>query len=54
MESLMSGLQSPGGQVSIPFKREGAWKVKANTSEGERDDLVSIPFKREGAWKVTW
>ena len=37
--------------VSIPFKREGAWKVQ------KRPQVcglchVSIPFKREGAWKA--
>ena len=39
--------------VSIPFKREGAWKVtEENKWKKERYKFVSIPFKREGAWKV--
>ena len=38
--------------VSIPFKREGAWKVDENTGAFGKYTLVSIPFKREGAWKV--
>ena len=36
--------------VSIPFKREGAWKVLLNNLIMTLI-LVSIPFKREGAWK---
>ena len=37
--------------VSIPFKREGAWKVESS-QPADTADSVSIPFKREGAWKV--
>ena len=38
--------------VSIPFKREGAWKVKSRTDMTAGQYQVSIPFKREGAWKA--
>ena len=39
-------------RVSIPFKREGAWKAKGKNADIKSlDTLVSIPFKREGAWK---
>ena len=45
-------LTVPAEEVSIPFKREGAWKVKKGKRHiGKRRVCVSIPFKREGAWK---
>ena len=37
--------------VSIPFKRERAWKEAAITGGTDFTDEVSIPFKRERAWK---
>ena len=36
--------------VSIPFKREGAFK-EGNKETASRGMQVSIPFKREGAFK---
>ena len=39
-------------EVSIPFKREGAWKVEERYFHDVVRLSVSIPFKREGAWKV--
>ena len=53
MESYGTSRMSSTISVSIPFKREGAWK--ADTIVDVIDDevqVVSIPFKREGAWKV--
>ena len=37
--------------VSIPFKREGAFKGKLLRAGGMVHECVSIPFKREGAFK---
>ena len=44
--------QNGGTQVSIPFKREGAWKASVSCITCLATDFVSIPFKREGAWKA--
>ena len=38
-------------KVSIPFKREGTWKVIGTKLTIFRYYKVSIPFKREGTWK---
>ena len=38
-------------QVSIPFKRERAWKVNPLSQTQIPHVKVSIPFKRERAWK---
>ena len=52
MESIVTDGEDRTAElsVSIPFKREGAWK-DAPFEEKVRELLVSIPFKREGAWK---
>ena len=42
------------GLVSIPFKREGAWKVARKAGDPRCSVRVSIPFKREGAWKARY
>ena len=39
--------------VSIPFKREGAFKDANKKIARAQTTHVSIPFKREGAFKVT-
>ena len=38
--------------VSIPFKREGTWKVAVIAMVQMGCLGVSIPFKREGTWKA--
>ena len=43
--------KSKGITVSIPFKREGTWKVVL-CNYCKYVPSVSIPFKREGTWKV--
>ena len=37
--------------VSIPFKREGGYKVLVATNGAGKVEIVSIPFKREGGYK---
>ena len=37
--------------VSIPYEREGTWKVKINPKKKLTYGNVSIPYEREGTWK---
>ena len=46
-----SAQSGDGERVSIPFKREGAWKAPLRSETAKVSVYVSIPFKREGAWK---
>ena len=39
------------GYVSIPFKREGTFRLAANQSCHDVANKVSIPFKREGTFR---
>ena len=50
----IAALEEQRDRVSIPFKREGTWKVQKNAPSGGwfLPVIVSIPFKREGTWKV--